>query len=279
MVSAWDVSIRRACGLMRLDPTTYRYRSRRPGQAALETRIKEICATRVRYVYRRVHVHVLLRREGWAINAKRVRRIYSSLGLQLRNKSPRRHVKAKLRDDRTAATGTHDIWAMDFVHDQLATGGKIRILTLLDTYSRYAHAIDARVQYRAENVVATLEAVCDKLGYPKAIRVDQGSEFVSRDLDLWAYAHNVILDFSRPGKPTDNAFIEAFNGRLRAECLNAHWFMTLADAREKLECWRRDYNEVRPHGAIGNKVPISLLNPAGDTNPPVAKQLENSSPE
>lgn len=92
----------------------------------------------------------------------------------------------KLRDDRAVATGTHDVWAMDFVHDRLVTGGKIRILTLLDTYPRYAHAIDARAQYRAENVVATLEAVCDKIGYPKAIRVDQGTEFVSRDLDLWA---------------------------------------------------------------------------------------------
>jgi len=207
MVGAWGVSIRRACRLMTIDPRTYRYRSRRPGQAALETRIKEICATRVRYGYRRVHV--LLRREGWAINAKRVRRIYSGLGLQLRNKSPRRRLKAKLREDRAPATGTHDVWAMDFVHDQLATGTKIRILTLVDTFSRYAHAIDARLQYRAENVVATLEAVCGRVGYPKAIRVDQGTEFVSRDLDLWAYTHNVVLDFSRPGKPTDNAFIEA----------------------------------------------------------------------
>lgn len=238
MIGTWGVSIRRACGLLRMAPKTYRYRSRRPGQAALETRIKEICATRARYGYRRVHV--LLRREGWAINVKRVHRIYSGLGLQLRNKSPRRRVKAKLRDDRAPATGTHDVWAMDFVHDQLAPGGKIRILTLLDTYSRYAQAIDARTQYRAENVVATLEAVCGKVGYPKVIRVDQGTEFVSRDLDLWAYAHDVVLDFSRPGKPMDNAFIEAFNGRLRAECLNAHWFLTLADAREKLECWRRD---------------------------------------
>lgn len=275
MTGAWGVSIRRACRLMTLAPKTYRYRSRRPGQAALETRIKELCATRVRYGYRRVHV--VLRREGWVINVKRVRRIYSGLGLQLRNKTPRRRVKAKLRDDRVPATGTHDVWAMDFVHDQLAMGGKIRILTLLDTYSRYAHAVDARPQYKAENVVATLEAICSKVGYPKAIRVDQGTEFVSRDLDLWAYTHNVVLDFSRPGKPTDNAFIEAFNGRLRAECLNAHWFMTLADAREKLECWRRDYNEVRPHGALENKVPMSLHNPAGDTSPSVATKAENSS--
>ena len=113
-----------------------------------------------------------------------------------------------------------------------------------------------------------LEQVCPKIGYPKTIRVDQGSEFISRDLDLWAYAKGVTLDFSRPGKPTDNAYIEAFNGRFRAECLSAHWFLTLADAAEKMEDWRRYYNEVRPHGEIGHKVPISLLNPDGATSPP-----------
>ncbi len=116
--------------------------------------------------------------------------------------------------------------------------------------------------------MATLERVCGEAGYPKAIRVDQGSEFVSRDLDLWAYRHGVTLDFSRPGKPTDNAFIEAFNGRFRAECLNAHWFLTLADAQEKLEAWRRYYNEDRPHGAIGNKPPAALRNPDGITGQP-----------
>ena len=97
------------------------------------------------------------------------------------------------------------------------------------------------------------------MGFPATIRVDQGSEFVSRDLDLWAYQRGVTLDFSRPGKPTDNAFIESFNGKFRAECLNAHWFMTLDDARRKCEAWRRDYNEERPHSAIGNKVPIELV--------------------
>jgi putative transposase len=106
-------------------------------------------------------------------------------------------------------------------------------------------------------VVATLERVCAKVGYPKTIRVDEGTEFVSRDLDLWAYAKGVTFDFSRPGKPTDNAYIEAFNGRFRAECLNAHWFLPLADAREKMEDWLTYYNEVRPHGAIGNKSPQS----------------------
>jgi putative transposase len=105
------------------------------------------------------------------------------------------------------------------------------------------------------------------MGYPKTIRVDQGSEFISRNMDLWAYQHGVILDFSRPGKPTDNAFIEAFNGRLRAECLNTHWFLSLADTREKLEDWRRNYNEQRPHSAIGNKVPAALIKSGIGTSP------------
>ncbi len=114
----------------------------------------------------------------------------------------------------------------------------------------------------------SLERICAHAGYPKTIRVDQGSEFVSRDMDLWAYTKGVTLDFSRPGKPTDNAFIEAFNGRFRAECLNAHWFLTLDDARRKMEDWRNYYNEVRPHGAIGNKSPITLQNRDGASSPP-----------
>ena len=113
-----------------------------------------------------------------------------------------------------------------------------------------------------------LDTVCGTVGYPRTIRVDQGSEFVSRDLDLWAHAKGVTLDFPRPGKPTDSAFAEAFNSRVRAECLNAHWFMSLEDAREKCEAWRRDYNEVRPHSAIGNKPPIALIGRSAADGPP-----------
>ena len=113
-----------------------------------------------------------------------------------------------------------------------------------------------------------LQTVCARVGYPTTIRVDQGTEFVSRDLDLWAYTRGVTLDFSRPGKPTDNAFIEAFNGRFRAECLNAHWFMSLEDARQKMEAWRKYYNEERLHGAIGQKAPIALLAHDGTSSPP-----------
>lgn len=142
------------------------------------------------------------------------------------------------------AVGPNDVWAMDFVHDQLATGKKLRVLTVVDTFSRYVPVLDPSHSYRGEDVVQTLERACRKVGYPKTIRVDQGTEFVSRNLDLWAYPKGVTLDFSRPGKPTDNAFIEAFNGRFRAECLNQHWSLTLADAREKMEDWRIDLYEA-----------------------------------
>ena len=147
-------------------------------------------------------------------------------------------------------------------------GRKLRVLTVVDTFSRYAPALDPRFSYRGEDVVQTLERVCAETGYPKAIRVDQGSEFIStRSGSLGLSEGRRVLDFSRPGKPTDNAFIEAFNGRLRSECLNAHWFLSLADAREKLEAWRRYYNEERPHGAIGYKVPIELMKSASASGP------------
>ena len=158
-------------------------------------------------------------------------------------------------------------WAMDFIHDQLATGRKIRVLSVVDTFSRFSPVLDPRFSYPGEDVVQTLKVTCGVVGYPRTIRVDQGSEFISRDLDLWAYTNCVTLDFSRPGKPTDNAYIEAFNGRFRAECLSTHWFVTLADAREKLEEWCRYYNEDRPHGAIGNKPAISLMNPGDAPSP------------
>ena len=222
----------------------------------------------MRYGYRRIHV--LLRREGWRVNHKKVCRLYAELGLQLRNKTPKRRVKAKLREDRSSATSSNQVWAMDFVHDQLFDGRKLRILTIVDTYSRLSPAIDVRHNYFGRDVVNTLERVAREVGYPRTIRLDNGPEFVSKDLDLWAYMRGVTLDFSRPGKPTDNAFIESLNGKFRTECLNAHWFMSLDEARRKCEAWRRDYNEVRPHSAIGNKTPKELHPATGLPGQPVA---------
>ncbi|GBR37155.1 hypothetical protein AA101099_0619 [Neoasaia chiangmaiensis NBRC 101099] len=260
----WKVSTRRACAVLRIDRSLYVYTSKRGTQAELTQWIKEICETRLRYGYR--HVHVLLKRDGWAVNPKRVYRLYKELGMQLRNKVPKRRVKAKVREDRRPATHNNDTWAMDFVHDQLATGRKIRILTVIDTFSPFSPATDPRFSYRGEDVVQTLERICGQMGYPRSIRVDQGTEFVSRDLDLWAYQKGVVLDFSRPGKPTDNSFIESFNGKFRTECLNTHWFMSLDDARTKMEVWRKDYNPASQHPsvyvAVSNKVSCSSVCPA-----------------
>jgi putative transposase len=145
---------------------------------------------------------------------------------------------------------------MDFVHDQLATGKKICVLTVVDTFSRFSPAVDPRFSYKGEDVVLTLERVCKNIDYPKSIRVDQGSEFISRDLDLWAYANNVTLDFSRPGKPTDSSFIESFNGKFRSECLNIHWFGSIVEAKRLIQAWRIDYNDRLPHLALGNNTPL-----------------------
>jgi putative transposase len=228
----WSVSIRRACRVLLLDTSSYHYKSHRPGQAVLEKRINEICQTRVRYRYRRVHV--TLRREGWRINQKKTRRIYRELGLQLRNKTAKRRVKAKLRDDRKVATRPNETSAMDFVHDQLATGPKIRVLTVIDTFSLLAcdrSAVQLSRRGRGAGSGKGLQPTglsSDDPGRPgHRVRVAR-SRFVGLH-------KGVVLDFSRPGKPTDNAFIEAFNGRFRAECLNPHSFMSLEDARQK---WR-----------------------------------------
>ena len=216
---------------------------RRP-QAVLNKRIKEIAETRVRYGYRRIHV--LLRREGWRVNAKRVWRLYREMGLQLRNKTPKRRVKAKLREGRSDAVRPNEVWAMDFVHDQLFDGRKIRALTIIDTFTRLSPAIDVRQSYRGADVVATLERAAAEVGLPKTIRVDNGPEFVSKELDLWAFIRGVTLDLSRPGKPTDNAYIEPFNGKFRA----ANWFLSLDEARQKCEAWRRDYNPASEHPSV-----------------------------
>lgn len=185
MCVIWLVSIRRACEVLQAGRSSYHYQAKRPDQAQLRKRIKEIAQTRVRYGYRRIHV--LLKREGWLVNPKRVYRLYKEEGLTLRNKSPKRKVSAKLREDRKDAVIANDVWAMDFVHDQLFDGRRIRILTIVDAFSKISPAVDVRRQYRACHVVDTLERVRQKYGLPKTIRVDNGPEFISKELDLWAY--------------------------------------------------------------------------------------------
>ena len=203
--------IRRACAVLGGGRSTYHYASRRPPQAVLSKRIREIAETRVRYGYRRIHV--LLRREGWQVNAKRIYRLYTEEGLQLRHKTPKRRVAAKLREDRCPPAAPNQVWAMDFLSDQLFDGRRIRILTIVDAYSRISPAIDVRPHYRGTDVVETLERVTRVYGTPKTIRVDNGPEFISKALDLWAWLNGVTLDFSRPGSPPTTRSLNRSTGR------------------------------------------------------------------
>lgn len=253
MICCYKVSIRKACKTFLLTKSTYFYQSRKSDQALLTQRIKDIAAARVHYGYRRIHT--LLRREGHIVNRKRVYRIYKEQGLQMRTKKPRRRVQAKPREDRIIPTKKNDVWSMDFVSDALFTGEKIRILTIIDAYTRESSYIELGFTYKASDVVKTLNKAIERHGVPNVIRIDNGPEFISKELDLWAYQHKVILDFSRPGKPTDNCFIESFNSRFRQECLNEHWFLSMEDARFKIEAWWREYNSHRPHSSLGYLTP------------------------
>ncbi len=151
---------------------------------------------------------------------------------------------------------------MDFMSDQLFQGQRFRLLTLVDNFTRESLAVEVGQRLKGDDVGKVLERVSQGRETPQAIRVDNGPEFISRSLDLWAYWNGVKLDFSRPGKPTDNAFIESFNGKLRQECLNQHWFLSLEDAAKKVECWRREYNQQRPHRALGNVPPMEFATSA-----------------
>lgn len=156
---------------------------------------------------------------------------------------------------------------MDFVHDQLLDAAKVRVLPVVHAFTRFSPALEARYTWRSSSVVDMLERVWGEQGFLRTIRVDQGPKFISKDLDLWAYPRGILLNFSRPGKPTENAFIESLNGKFRGKCLNAHWFLTLDDARSKMEERRRYYNEERPHSGIGQMTPILLHKLVGVSSP------------
>ncbi len=219
-------------------------------------RLKDLAAVRVRYGYRRLHV--LLVREGWAINHKRVYRLYRQAGLSLRLKTKQKRA-SEARVSRPSALAPLECWSMDFVADRLADGRQIRMLTLVDNFSRVSPAIEVDFSLTGKRVVEVLERLKTRCGLPKVIKVDNGSEFISKAMDEWAYRNGVKLEFSRPGKPTDNAFIESFNGRLRQECLQQNWFTSLGDAKEIIEDWREDYNQHRPHSSLKQQTPSEFM--------------------
>jgi putative transposase len=250
----YRVSVRRACSIVMMIRSMYYYKPYRRDDSAIRSRIREISEVRIRYGFWRVFT--LLRREGWRDNHKRVYRIYKEEGLNLRTKRPRRRKAAAHRMERPDISNINQCWSMDFVADQLFDRHRFRALTIVDNFSRKCMAIHADQSIKGADVVEILENLKTQKGeIPERIQVDNGTEFISKDLDLWAYDNNVILDYSRPGKPTDNPFIESFNGSFRDECLNVNWFLSLEDAQEKIELWRQEYNHFRPHSSLNDLTP------------------------
>ena len=245
--------MRRACRLMKQPRSVQYYRSVKDPRNDLRARMREIAQTRVRYRYRRIHV--LLKREGWTLSKNQMYRLYDEEQLQLRSKLAKRHKMVVLRRQRVKPAASNGVWSLDFVSDQLANGMRFRTLTIIDIFSREALAIEVGQRLGGEHVVAALNRLVAQRKAPEYLFVDNGSEFSGRLLDLWAYHHKVRIDFSRPGKPTDNCYVETFNGSFRDECLNTHWFESIEDARVSIEAWRRDYNESRPHTALNDVAP------------------------
>ncbi|EJK4174022.1 IS3 family transposase [Salmonella enterica] len=242
LLEAYRISVRRGCGLLMQSRTVYHWQSQRDDRAIT------------------LRIHIQLRREGWPVNHKKTHRIYCPEGLNLRRKRPRRHISAARRQQRPVLTHVDQCRSMDFVSDNLFNGRRFRALTVVDNFSRECLAIHAGKSLKGEDVVRIMEAlrVPDKR-LPVRIQTDNGSEFISKSLDKWAYEHGVTMDFSRPGKPTDNPFIESFNGSLRDECLNIHWFLSLEDAQEKTDNWRREYNHERMHSSLNDMTPAEFI--------------------
>jgi putative transposase len=255
--ASYQVSERKTCNALGFARSSHRYKSTADRQEFLRIRLRDLAAVRVNYGYRRLHI--LLTREGWQVNHKRVYRLYTEEGLTMRTKRPkRRFVSSTIRKEKLDVQSANECWSMDFVADQLVDGRRFRVLTIVDNFTRESLALYAGQSIKSDDVVNVLDELISHRGKPKRIQVDNGSEFTSRSMDLWAYLNKVKLDFSRPGKPTDNPFIESFNGKFRAECLNENWFLSLGEARDKIEQWRDDYNHHRPHSSLGNLSPMEF---------------------
>lgn len=246
-----DVSERQACRYTGFARSSQRYRTRRPARSELRERLHTLALLRPRWGYRRLYR--LLRREGHVVNKKLVQRVYREEGLTVRRRKRKR--VAVPRMPLPAPTKPNERWSMDFVSDALGDGRRFRALTIVDDCTRESPAIEVDTSLPGARVVRVLERLAETRGLPKAIVCDNGPEFRGEALDQWADRRGVALQFIQPGKPVQNAFAESFNGRLRDECLNESWFVSLLDAQHTIEAWRIDYNGARPHSGLADRTP------------------------
>jgi len=258
MTVAYQVSIKKACAALPMHRSALYYKPHKRDEALLVMRMREIAYTRIRFGFERIVL--TLRREGFTDNHKRLRRIYREQGLNLRTKRPSRNRSRQHRVEKVEAVRANQTWSMDFVADQLFDGRKFRILTIVDNFSKKCPGLFAGQSSKGADVVNFLKtAVAREGAIPERIQVDNGSEFISKELDRWAYENKVVLAFSPLGKPTDNPYIESFNGKFRDECLSTYWFNSLDDVRGKIEEWQNDYNGFRPHYSLSGLTPNEFL--------------------
>lgn len=250
--AAVGISERRAVRFTGFSRSTIRYRSVKDPQDELRQAIRELADQHARWGYR--FIYKILRRRGWLVNHKRVERLYRQEGLAVRRKGRKRRSRTP-RPVRVELSRPNERWAMDYVSDTLSNGRVFRCLTILDEHTRECLAIEVAHSIPAVRVIGVLERLRERRRLPDAIVVDNGPEFRSHAFDAWAYARDVKIDFIQPGKPVQNCFIESFNGTFREECLNQHWFLSLADAERTIEAWRTTYNELRPHSSLGDLTP------------------------
>lgn len=258
LVNHHHLSERSACQLVGLSRTGYRYQSKPKDDQALRDRLKRLAGLYSRYGY--LMLHGLLKAEGLVVNKKRTYRLYTEEGLQVRTK--KRKKLDRPRPVMDTPTEPNQRWSMDFVSDQLVNGRRFRVLSIIDDCHRELVGQLTSVSITGRQVARFLDEIADRRPLAPLIVCDNGPEFTSKAMFFWAKERQVTLSFIQPGKPTQNAFIESFNGKFRNECLNQHWFRTLEEARYEIDLWREHYNRVRPHSALGYIPPLEFANRA-----------------
>ncbi len=249
----YAASERRVCGLMGVAVSSYRYRTTRCDEE-LRTRLVELAREKPRFGYRRLHI--LLGRGGEHVNHKRVHRVYREAGLMLRRKKRKHCVRAGR--PLLARTAANQEWGLDFVHDAVACGRAIRVLSVVDAYTRECLALEVDTSFASRRVTRVLEAIMAERGTPDSIRCDNGPEFTSRHFLAWGVEQKIEVVHIQPGKPTQNGRVESFHARFREECLNISWFQNLFDAKRKIAAWRTEYNQERPHSSLGYLTPTEF---------------------
>ena len=257
MIERHGLSQRRACGLVTVSRTVMHYKPMTSElNIRIQERLKELAEKHRRYGH--IRLHVLIRREGFMVNHKRTERIYRAEGLSLRIRR-RRKFAAVVRSPLSEATQPNERWAIDFIQDSLWSGRRFKTFSVVDTFSRECLTVESDTSLPSHRVVRTLDRLAELKGFPTSIRVDNGPEFIAKILDEWAYRNNVKLDFIRPGKPVENAYVESFHGKFRDECLNENYFSDLQEAKDIIETWRIEYNTFRPHSSLNYQTPEEFL--------------------